>query len=117
MDLVEVDVVEAEALERGIDRGKHVLARQAAPVLARHRPPVNLRGDRVLLAHAEQLAEQTSRDDLALPAVVDVGRVEEGDPALDGSAHDRLGIGLVECPLAAFVPAVAHHPEAEARHS
>ena len=48
-------------------------------------------------------------------AVVDVGGVEEGDAALDGAAHDRLGGRFVERPLAALVLAEAHHPEADAR--
>ena len=68
-------------------------------VLAGHRPAVHLRRDDVLLAHAEELAQQAAGDDLALAAVVDVGGVEEGDPALDGAAHDRLGRRLVERPL------------------
>src|SRR3954471_5667465 len=72
VDLVEVDVVEAEPLERGIDRGEDVLARQAAPVLALHGPTVHLRRDYVLLAHAEELAQHPAGDDLTLTAVVDV---------------------------------------------
>ena len=54
MDLVQVDVVEAEARERSVDRGEHVLAREAATVLAGHRPAVHLGREDVLLAHAEE---------------------------------------------------------------
>ena len=115
MDLVEVDVVEIEPLERRVDRGEDVLAREPAPVLARHRPPVDLRRDDVLLAHAEEPLQQAAGDDLALAPVVDVGGVEEDDSALDRAAHDRLGRGLVERPFPALVLAEAHHPQAEAR--
>src|SRR4051794_13245670 len=66
-------------------------------------------------ARAEQLPEQPARDHLALAAVVDVGRVEEDDAALDRAPHDRLGGLLVERPRALLVAAVAHHPEADPR--
>ena len=54
-------------------------------------------------------------DDLALAAVVDVGGVEERDPALDGAPDDRLRIGLGERPRPLRVGAEAHHAEAHAR--
>src|SRR5262249_35742461 len=63
----------------------------------------------------EEPAEEIAGDDLALAAVVDVGRVEERDPALDRSTDDRLGLGLVERPLALAALPEAHHPEADAR--
>ncbi len=115
MDLVEVDVVEPEPLERRIDRRQHVLAGETSTVLARHRAPVHLRRDDVLLAHAEELLQQPAGDDLALTAVVDVGGVEERDPTLDRPPDDRVGGGLVERPGAALVEPVAHHAEADAR--
>ena len=48
VDLVEVDVVEPEALQRRVDRGEDVLAPEAAPVRAGHRRAVDLRRDNVL---------------------------------------------------------------------
>ncbi len=115
MDLVEVDVLVPQPLERGVDRGHDVLAREAASVLPGHSPPVHLRGEHVLLARAEELSQQAAGDHLALAAVVDVGGVEEDDPALNRTAHDRLGSLLFEGPFAALVCAVAHHSEADAR--
>ena len=67
---------------------------EAAPVLAGHRPAVHLRREHVLLARAEQPRQDAAGDHLALAAVVDVGRVEEGDAALDGAADDRLRLVL-----------------------
>ena len=69
----------------------------------------------VLLAHAEEPLQHAAGHDLALAAVVDVGGVEERDPALDRAADDRLRAVLLERPRAALVLAVAHHPEADAR--
>src|SRR5436190_2891122 len=92
-----------------------MLAREAGAVLSRHRPPVDLRRDDILLARAEQLLQQPAGDHFALAAVVDVGGVEEDDPGLDRAADDRLGRILVERPWALLALPVAHHPEAEPR--
>ena len=115
MDLVQVDVVEPEPLERRVDRGEDVLAPEPAPVLAGHRLAVHLRRDDVLLARAEQLAEHPPGEHLALAAVVDVGGVEEDDAALDCAPDDRLGLVLAERPGPLLAGAEAHHPEADTR--
>ena len=115
VDLVEVDVVELEALQRGVDRGEHVLPGEAAAVLPGHRPAMHLRRDDVLLPHPEELAQEAAGDDLALASVVDVGGVEEDDSAFDRPPHDRLGSRFVDRPLAALMPAEAHHPQAHTR--
>src|SRR5207253_1880659 len=100
---------------RRVDRREDVLAREAGAVLARHRPPVHLRRDDVLLTRAEELPEQPPGDDLALAAVVDVRGVEEDDSALDSATDDRLRSLLVQCPRPILVGAVAHHPKADPR--
>jgi hypothetical protein len=115
VDLVEVDVVKPEPLQRGVDRGQDVLAGEPAAVLTRHRPAMHLGRDHVLLAGAEQLAEEVAGHDLALPAVVDVGGVEEDHAVVDGPLDDRLRRRLVQRPPAGLVPAEAHHAEAHAR--
>ena len=115
MDLVQVDVVEPEPLERRVDRSEDVLAPEAAPVLAGHRLAVHLRRDDVLLARAEQPLQHAPGDHLALAAVVDVGGVEEDDAALDRPPDDRLGLVLAERPAPLLAGPEAHHPEAHAR--
>ena len=117
MDLIEVDVVEPESLERRVDRGQDVLAGESATVLARHGLHAYLGREHVLLARAEELREQAPGQHLALAAVVDVRRVEEGDASLDGGADDRLRLVLPDGPRSALVLAEAHHPEADARHA
>ena len=78
-----------------------MLPREATAILAGHRRAAHLRRDDVLLAHSEELPQHAPRDDLALAAVVDVGRVEEddapstarrtiGSAAASSSAHSRL---------------------------
>ena len=57
----------------------------------------HLRRDDELLA-GEELRQHPPGDDLALAAVVDVGGVEERDPALDRAPDDRLRVGLGERP-------------------
>ena len=64
----------------------------------------------------EELGQQPTGGHLARPARVGVGRVEEGDAALDGGPHDRLGPVLVEHPGPVAVVAEAHHPEAHPGH-
>ena len=103
MDLVEVDVVEREPLQRRVDRGEDVLAREAAAVLAGHRLAVDLRRENVFLAHAEEPRQDAAGHDLALAAVVDVRGVEERDPAFDRAADDRLRLRLFERPGTALV--------------
>jgi len=92
-----------------------MLSREAAAVLPGHRCPTHLRRDDVLLASPEELAQQAAGDDLALTAVVDVGGIEEDDPALDRSLDDRLGGRLIKRPLATLMLPEAHHSEADAR--
>ena len=115
VDLVEVDVVEPEPCERGVDRREHVLAAEPAAVLAGHRASVHLRCEHVLLT-AEKPREDPAGDDLALAGVVDVRGVEERHAALDRAADDRLGGLLGERPLALGRGAEAHHPQAQPRH-
>ncbi|HEY4824420.1 MAG TPA: aldo/keto reductase, partial [Solirubrobacteraceae bacterium] len=87
---------------------------QAAAVRSRHRRAEHLRRHHVLLARAEQLAQQAAGDDLALAAVVGVGGVIEVDSGFDRAADDRLGLGLGDRPLSTLVRAEAHHPHADA---
>ena len=114
VDLVQVDMVLAQAAQRRVDRGHDVLARQPLAVLAVHRAHPDLGGQDVLLARREQLLEQRPGEDLARASVVDVGGVEERDATLDGVADDRRGGLLVERPGTALVRAVAHHAQAYA---
>ncbi len=116
MDLIQVDVVQPEALERCVDRRQDMLASEPASVLARHRLPVHLRREHVLLAR-EEIAEHAAAEPFALATVVDVGGVEERDPAFDRVADDGLGLVLGERPRALGVLPEAHHPEAHARHA
>ena len=117
VDLVQVDVVElrAAAATRRSTRG--CACARGRGRSHRASSACDLRRKHELLAHAEEPRQDAAGDDLARPAVVDVCGVEEGDPAFDRAADDRLRVGLLERPGAALVLAVAHHPGRRARHA
>ena len=114
VDLVEVDVVGAEAAEAVVDLGHDGLARQAHGVAAlAHRAP-ELGGDDDLVAVGH--VGQGPPDDLLAGAVgVDVGGVEEVDAGVEGLGDEGPAGLLVEAPLvgAAVGDAVAHAAEAD----
>src|SRR5262245_40410199 len=116
MDLVEVDVVGAEAGQRGVDGRHDVLARQATVIGSRAHREVDLRRQHVVLATREQLAQQPPGDLLGHAVGVGVGGVEERHTGLDGVPDDRLGLGFVEVPGPFLLGAVAHHAEADPGH-
>jgi hypothetical protein len=113
VDLVQVDVIGAEPPQRRVDRGEHMLAGQAPVVGALTHREVHLGGQHVVVPPGEEPAQQVSRDLLAHAVRIGVGRVEEGDAALDGRLDDRLGGVLVEMPGAFGLGAVAHHAQAD----
>jgi len=114
VDLVEVDVLHAQAGEGGVDAGQDVLAGEPATVLARGHRHADLGGHDELVT-GEEPGEQATGGHLRRATRVDVGGVEERDAALDRGAHDRLGGVLVEDPGAVRVVAEAHHAEADPR--
>jgi hypothetical protein len=115
VDLVQVDIVEPEPLERRIDRCEDVLAPEAFAVHPRHRPAADLGRDDVFLTSAEEPAQDAPGQHFALALVVDVRSVEEGDATLDRAAYDRLGVFLAKRPGPLVARPEAHHPEADAR--
>ena len=87
----DVDVVEAHALEAGLQAGQHVLARAAPTIGTRPHVPAGLGGDDQLVTigrevlgedPAEVLFGRTERR----PVVV--GQIELGDAQVEGLAHD-----------------------------
>ncbi len=88
MELVEVDVVSAEAAQAVFDGGHHV----APGAAALHRPVTHAHaefgGDDHLVAAARQGPPEEL---LALPAnAIDVRRIEEVDAELDGAVDNGL---------------------------
>src|SRR5581483_11684623 len=95
--LVEVDVVDAQPLERAVDRGAHVLCRAPAGD-----PPAELRRDHGPVAPP---GERTAEQALALPVPVALRRVEERHPGAERGVDDRARAGPVD--------AAAEHVAAE----
>jgi hypothetical protein len=67
VDLVEVDVVDAETPQRGVDGGQDVLAGQAAVVLPRTSRHVDLGGEHVVVPAGEHLGQQAVMTSLVPP--------------------------------------------------
>ncbi len=98
VDLVEVDVVGAEAAEAVVDLGHDRLAGQAVRVGSRPHPPVHLGREHDLVTPGE-VGERPADDLLAGAVGVDVGGVEEVDPGLQRLPDQRARGLLVEGPL------------------
>jgi len=101
VDLVEVDIVDAEPGQAAVDAVEDVLARQAAVVdVAAHRA-VDLGGEHHLVALGE-LLQRLAGDPLALALGIDVGGVEEVDPGLERLLEEGHGGRFIEHPGAPF---------------
>ena len=115
VDLVEVDVVRAEAPQRGVDRLHDVLARQALGVGARSHRPMHLGRDHHLRSLGVFL-ERAADDLLARALRIDVGGVEEIDALLERLANEGARGLFLEHPFAPFGRAVGHAAETDLRH-
>lgn len=119
VQLVQVDVVGAEAVEGGGEGaagvgGGVVLAGEGAGGLVEDVAPLGGH-DHVRTA----LAEGTAEDPLTVPGAVRVGRVEEGDAEIEGAVHRPYGLLVVHLPPAerlpvGCLPLAADRPAAEA---
>src|SRR4051812_2505567 len=117
MDLVEIDVISAEAAKTVIDLDHDSLARQAGAIGSRSHPAIHLGGDDHLIALGEVL-DRSSEDLLAIPERIAVRRVEEIDAGFERTLDERTALLLAETPgmIAAVAAAVAHAAEANPRH-
>jgi hypothetical protein len=117
MDLVEVDVVGAQAREAVIDLGEDRLTGQAAAVRTGTHLAVDLGGEDDLVA-VGHVGEGVADDLLGRAIGVDVGGVEEVDPGVERPLDDLPTLGLRQRPLvfAALGIAEGHAADAEHRH-
>ena len=96
MDLIQIDVVGAEAAQRVVDRFHDVFARQAAVVrLVVPDREEDLRGDDDLVALRE-IAKRAADDLLAHAVRIHVRGVEEVDARLERFADERPALLLVQ---------------------
>src|SRR3984893_5723274 len=117
VDLIEIDVIGAEASKAVIDLAHDRHARQAAAVRPLPHPPVDLGRDDDLVA-AGQILDRPAEDLLAAAEGMPVRRVEEIDAALESPLDERATLRLVDAPgmIASFGDAIAHAAEADPRH-
>ena len=96
VDLVEVDVVELQPLQAGLDPVQDVAARGAARVRSRAGLAEDLgRDDHVLARHLEIL-QRLAGDLLRHAPGVDIGGVDEVDAGVNRLAHEALCVGLLQ---------------------
>jgi hypothetical protein len=117
MDLVEIDVIGAEAAKARVDLAHDRLARQAGAVWSRPHPAVHLGGDHDLVAPGE-IPDRAAENLLAVAERIPVGRVEEIDATLQRALDEWAAVLFAEAPgmIALVAPAIAHAAEADARH-
>ena len=115
VDLVEVDVVGAQAAQGGIELRHDRLAGQPAGVAPSVHGEVHLGGDHHFIA-VGHVAQGPPDDLLAGAQRIGVGRVEEVDAKLQRPLDDRAAGGLVDAPVlhAARLLPEAHAAEADA---
>ena len=110
--IVQVDVIDAEASQRGIARGLYVFGPAVlADELAVGSPHVaEFRGqDDSLAPPLDRLPDQ----DLVGEGAVDIGRVEEIDAQIQGPVNRRDGLRVIPAPVEVRHP---HAPEAQGRY-
>jgi hypothetical protein len=83
VDLVEVDMVEPEPREAGVDLVQQVVAAGAGVVRPLAHRPHALGGDHHLVARHAQGLQRAADELLALPGGVEIGGVDEVDPAVE----------------------------------
>ena len=114
VDLIEVDVVGAEAAEGVVDFGEDGFAREAGAVGVRAHAAVDFGGEDDLVAGGE-VFEGAAGDFFAGAVGVDVGGVEEIDAGVDGGFEEGAGLVFGQAPgmNAAARDAIAHAAEAD----
>ncbi len=107
VDLIQVDVVGAEAAQAALDRRPDPAPRVAAMVRVVVHRVVELRGEHHVVAAT---GESPTDDLLALAVRVHVGGVDEVDPGIDGAIDQTDAVVVIGVP-----PRAEHHrAEAEA---
>ena len=116
VDLVEVDMIEAEPLQAGGDLIHDMAAREADSVRPRPHPAAHLGGDDHVLALDAEVAQGLADLNLGLAFGIDVGGVDEIDARFERAGDELGGGGLIERADGAPEPAAAmkcHRPEAD----
>src|SRR5947207_9005844 len=118
MNLIEIDVIGAEAPQARIDLTHDRLARQAHAIGSRPHPAVDLGSDDNLVSSGEIL-DRTPENLLAAAERITVRRVEEIDAGFERALDERTALLLAEAPgvIAAVAAAVTHAAQPNPRHA
>src|SRR4030081_3712282 len=119
MNLVEVEMVELQAPQAGLDAFHDVIARQAGRIdafsaaLAEH-----LRGDHDAIARNLYVFQSLTGNDFRAPVRIGGGRVDEVDAGVDGAGDDPVSFDLpqiTDLPVNSVFAAESHCAEAKFR--
>src|SRR5262245_13798433 len=101
MNLIQVDVVGAQAFEAGVDLPQDVFARQTDVVWTVAHLSEHLGRNYNLLALGKIL-ERTTQYFLAGAVGIDIGGVEEINSQFERAFDERSALNFVQCPWPAF---------------
>ncbi len=93
MNLVKVQIVGPQASERSVNLAQNGLAGKL-PLIEKH-----LGGNHNFVTGNADILKRPPQVLFAGPEGIDVGRVEEIDPKVDGVCHHSLRVFWAECPL------------------
>ena len=116
VNLIQIDIIELQPLQTGIDRMADVFARQSAIVGGVSHRLANLGGDDDLFARDFQFAQGAAEDFFTHAVGVNVGRVEKIDARFPGAADERPAGFFLQHPRPPFGAAVGHHAQAKPRN-
>jgi hypothetical protein len=115
VNLVEVHIVHAQALQRIVYRVHHMLARQPALVGRRTHRLAQLGRHHDMLAVGGKFLERLAGDLLADAQGIDIGGVEKIDSRFQGPFVEAQALRLIQHPVAPLRRTIGHGAEADFR--
>ena len=94
--LVEIDMIELEPLQAGLDGLHDVIAREPSRVRALAHLAEHLGRDDHIVARDAEIAQRLTSEPLRLSLAVDVRRVDEIDAGIEGTPHQSVYLGLLQ---------------------
>ena len=118
VDLIEIDVIEAEAAQAGVNLVHDVHAREAHAIGLRTHAHAHFGSDHQIFARQPELRERFPDDLLGLAFGIDIGRIDEIDAGVERGLDLRLGFGHPETPddFPASLAAVGHGAQTDLGH-
>jgi len=115
MDLVKIDVIRAQSVQTGVYRVEDVAAREPDGVGSLPGPAPYLRRNDELRARQSQITNRLPKQALGTTVRIDVCRIDEIDPGIDGLFDKRIDAGLIDVAdlLPITIAREGHGPQAD----